>query len=423
MAVAVLLGVACTRENNSRKKHSVAVAADQVTAVSAVLKGKAILGSSAADVKIGVQYSGSADFLSSNTRTIEVSVADADNYSAVLTGLVPSTTYYYRGFIIQGDSDTYSETGSFTTKELSSFLKTLDAVDVEDKSAVLKAMLIMTDVNYTSLVYGFRWGTSSASQTSNLNGGGIADFSFSSTATGLSQESQYWYKAYVTIDGNTFFGELKSFKTGKSPVVPSAIDLGIVVGGKKVKWGLFNFGATKVGEYGDYFAWGETATKSNFTWSNYKYGYSSSGPFFKYNTKSNFGAVDNKTVLDTGASGDDVASKKFGGKWRMPTDAEWTALRNNCTWTWTSNYNGTGVAGIVVQSNVSGYTSKSIFLPAAGYRAFSGPYDAGKEGYYWSSSLVSSTPGYAYTIHFGNASASESDDERCKGFSIRPVTE
>ena len=38
------------------------------------------------------------------------------------------------------------------------------------------------------------------------------------------------------------------------------IDIGTVVNGKVVKWGSFNLGASKVGEYSDYFAWGETFT-------------------------------------------------------------------------------------------------------------------------------------------------------------------
>ena len=48
---------------------------------------------------------------------------------------------------------------------------------------------------------------------------------------------------------------------------------------------------------------------------------------------------DNKTVLEFE---DDAARANWGGKWRTPTDAEWTWLRNNCTWTWTNDYLGDG---------------------------------------------------------------------------------
>ena len=35
-------------------------------------------------------------------------------------------------------------------------------------------------------------------------------------------------------------------------------------------------------DYGDYYAWGETKTKSDYSWSTYKFGTSKSGPFSKY---------------------------------------------------------------------------------------------------------------------------------------------
>ena len=94
-------------------------------------------------------------------------------------------------------------------------------------------------------------------------------------------------------------------------------------------------------------------------WTAYKWYNGSSSSFTKYNTKSIWGKVDNKTVLDPK---DDVAHVKLGGSWRMPTDAEWMELKNNCTWTWTTQ---NGINGYKVTSNKNG---ASIFLPAAGYR-------------------------------------------------------
>ena len=61
-----------------------------------------------------------------------------------------------------------------------------------------------------------------------------------------------------------------------------------------------NVGATKPEDYGDYFAWGETEPKSDYGWAAYKFelGTDYNGPFSKYVTKSSYGTVDNKTVLD-----------------------------------------------------------------------------------------------------------------------------
>ena len=136
------------------------------------------------------------------------------------------------------------------------------------------------------------------------------------------------------------------------------VDLGL-----SVKWATCNVGASKPEEYGDYFAWGETQPKNTYDWSTYKWCNGSYDTQTKYCTKSSYGTVDNKTQLELS---DDAARANWGGSWRMPTDAEMTELREQCTWTWTTQ---NGVYGYKVTSKKSGYTNKSIFLPAAGYRS------------------------------------------------------
>lgn len=209
-------------------------------------------------------------------------------------------------------------------------------------------------------------------------------------------------------------------------VVPSsAVDLGIVMTREdgttyKLYWAKSNLSesglCTNPEDYGDYYAWGETETKENYSWSTYKFCTSSSGPFSKYCTNSPYGTVDNKTVLDPA---DDVASVKLGGKWRMPTDAEWTELRTKCTWTWTTNYNGTGVSGQIVTAT----NGNSIFLPAAGDRYDTPRGYACFDGNYWSSSLYTVSPYDARGVYFGSDFASMGSDYRCIGRSVRPVSE
>lgn len=193
---------------------------------------------------------------------------------------------------------------------------------------------------------------------------------------------------------------------------PDAIDLGL-----SVKWASFNIGASAPEEYGEYYAWGETEPKEYYRWISYKFGTSFSGPFSKYNTSSSYGPIDNKTVLEPE---DDVAHVKLGGKWRMPTDEEWTELRKKCTWTWTTNYNGTGVKGRIVTAS----NGNSIFLPAAGMRYETKRYGAGSEGYYWSSSLGGGR--YAWRVNFNSGHGNDVVrviEERYLGQSVRPVTE
>jgi len=199
------------------------------------------------------------------------------------------------------------------------------------------------------------------------------------------------------------------------------VDLGLPSG---TKWATCNVGATKPEEYGNYYAWGETSPKTTYDWNTYKWAtatWDATYEFWeletltKYNTDSDYGTVDNKTVLDLE---DDAARANWGGAWRMPTDAEWTELRDNCTWTWTDDYNGTGVAGRIVTSKIN---SNSIFLPAAGCRDFDGLNDAGVYGCYWSSSLDTDNPDRAWVVYFDSDYVNNNSSIRDYGQSVRPV--
>ena len=188
-----------------------------------------------------------------------------------------------------------------------------------------------------------------------------------------------------------------------------AVDLGLPSG---LKWGSVNLGAEKLEDYGDYYAWGEVETKAIYSWSNYKWGNSPTN-FTKYNTDSSRGSVDNKTDLE---SEDDAAHVKLGGSWRMPTDAEWTELKTECTWTWTTQ---NGVNGRLV----TGKNGNSIFLPAAGFRRDTNLDNVGLDGFYWSSSLNTDSPGLAWYVYFGSGNVFRTDYYRYLGQSVRPVTE
>ena len=189
------------------------------------------------------------------------------------------------------------------------------------------------------------------------------------------------------------------------------VDLGL-----SVKWATCNVGATKPEEYGDYFAWGETQPKDYYSWSTYKWCNGSYDTQTKYCTKSGYGTVDNKTTLE---AADDAARANWGGSWRMPTRNELIELLNQCTWTWTTQ---NGVYGYKVTSKKSGYTNKSIFLPAAGRCIDSSLDAAGIYGDYWSSTLSNENPfNCAYVLHFYTGTVVTGMLGRCLGSSVRPV--
>ena len=206
--------------------------------------------------------------------------------------------------------------------------------------------------------------------------------------------------------------------------VPEAVDLGLPSG---LKWASFNLGATRPDEYGDYYAWGETepcyssldpltwkpGKEDGYWWPSYNWSIDSYFTLTKYCTNPSYGHndfTDGKTVLD---SEDDAARVNLGGDWRMPTDAEWTELREKCTWTWTS---WDGVNG----REVTGPNGKSIFLPAAGWWIGTDHY-AATSGGYRSLSLDTDSPYYSWSIIFDYEDVRREGGNRCNGQSVRPV--
>ena len=98
------------------------------------------------------------------------------------------------------------------------------------------------------------------------------------------------------------------------------------------------------------------------------------------------GSAFDYTTLQTA---DDAVAQSWGGTCRMPTKAEWQELIANCTAEWQTE----GTPGVKFTSNVSGYTTKSFFLPATGY--YNGTNNVGTNIYacYWSSSLYADNQG------------------------------
>ena len=190
--------------------------------------------------------------------------------------------------------------------------------------------------------------------------------------------------------------------------ITNAVDLGLPSG---TLWADRNVGAATPEAYGDYFAWGETESKDYYYWSTYKWGESPN--LTKYCTKSYSGTVDGKSTLDLE---DDAAYVNMGSEWRMPTYVELQELYDNCSWSWTTL---NGVCGHKLTSNHNG---NSIFLPAAGYRAFDSLLYAGSRGSYWTSSLNESKPSGVYVFDLCSDHYDWNDfGGRCYGCSVRAI--
>ena len=169
------------------------------------------------------------------------------------------------------------------------------------------------------------------------------------------------------------------------------VDLGLPSG---TLWATCNVGASAPEEYGDYFAWGETAPKDDYHWNNYKWCKGSYDTMTKYCTQDDYSYgyndfTDGKTELDPE---DDAAYVNWGPQWRMPSMEQQLELVEKCNRTWTSR---NGVDGCLF----TGPNGNTIFLPAGVYfwsrtlypnfscvafclsfDSYSGPVDA---GHYW----------------------------------------
>jgi hypothetical protein len=216
----------------------------------------------------------------------------------------------------------------------------------------------------------------------------------------------YPNEASVIVSKNlTLYAQWEGFASGHEWV-----DLGLPSG---IKWATCNVGANSPEEYGDYFAWGETESKSSYSWSNYRWCFSGNSRRLEKYTVSpdNASVLDNKMVLEFS---DDAARVNWGGKWRMPTKKEIEELFSNCN---VERIIQNGVFGLRFISKING---NKIFLPAAGFHNDYALKSVGTWGYYWSSSL-NAYDNSAYYLYFHSDNINYGNINRCTGRSVRPV--
>ena len=172
------------------------------------------------------------------------------------------------------------------------------------------------------------------------------------------------------------------------------VDLGL-----SVYWATCNVGASSPEEYGIYYAWGETSTKSKYSYSNCK--------------------TYERSMSDIGGNSSyDAARANWGGSWRLPTRAEFDELINNCDHEWVTL---NGIEGMRFTSKRNG---NSIFFPAAGWRGGISTYGAGELGDYWSSTPYESDTHFAYGLYFDAGGGAGTDwNNRYDGHTVRPVLE
>lgn len=174
------------------------------------------------------------------------------------------------------------------------------------------------------------------------------------------------------------------------------VDLGLPSG---TKWATCNIGASSPSDYGDYFAWGGTTTKTEYTYESCK------------TWKKNLGDISGNPQYD-------VVRTQWGGRWRLPSKTECEELKDKCTWTWTTQGGHKGY-------KATGPNGKSIFFAQAGWLSGTSLCKEREYGLYWSSTPDESDTRFAYHLHFNNLDHSRPIDVfqgiRSYGFLVRPV--
>ena len=194
------------------------------------------------------------------------------------------------------------------------------------------------------------------------------------------------------------------------------VDMGLPSG---TLWATCNIGATSSTDFGDYFAWGETEPKEEYTDENYKFfeGYKEIPGVAYYMLCTNIGENICGTVYD-------AARVKWGGRWRLPTFEEVGELVRLCWNKWEE------VDGIWGRRFHYGANENTLFLPAAGYAAtYQGTTYRNQnwKGYCWTGTLhrAEGDPddhiSEAKEIDYDSGSVGRSSSMRTIGLPIRPV--
>ena len=274
---------------------------------------------------------------------------------------------------------------------------TSEPTNINGTSAVAGGTVTIGEGNHV-FVRGVCWGTE---EMPTVDGSHTSDDAVAGSQTvtlvGLNPVTTYYVRAYAVTDYGLAYGEEQSFTTESHDYVNLGLPSGTL-------WATCNVGADTSEGYGDYFAWGETQPKENYSWNTYQF-FDGTTILTKYDTD---GLV---TLLPE----DDAATANWGTDWCMPADWQLRELYLNTTVTWTTQ---NGVNGQLFTAS----NGNSIFLPAAGYRYGSSLLDVGSYGDYWSSSRNTDTPRYAWYLWFdSDYKIMYSDSQRRCGLSVRPV--
>lgn len=190
---------------------------------------------------------------------------------------------------------------------------------------------------YDATKNSFAEGNSTASGQNSHAEGGLTEASgidAHSEGYGTIADENYSHaEGYLTVAQNE-----AEHAEGKYNVSHKVSPIEFVDMGVSVLWAKCNLGAAVETDPGDLYAWGEITPKTEFSWSNYRFG--TQYALTKYNSTDN---------LITLQAEDDAATVSYGNGWRMSSESELVELWNNCSAVWDSN-------GVTLTSRINGNT-------------------------------------------------------------------
>ena len=285
-----------------------------------------------------------------------------------------------QSLVIDNGSDSISEVNRYmghSVRPVSNQPIQVTTGEVTDKTAttvIIRGSVRGTKNAKTNVQMGIM--ISRTSPPSSSNGKAIAvsktdDGTFSTLVLSLTDSTDYYYRAFLCVDGKYYYGSISSFTTPAYKAAGELVDLGL-----SVKWASCNVGATSPEQQGKTCAWADPA------WS---------------------GTTDATAPINISASPYDMARAKWGGKWRIPMDIEIKELIDSCTWTWMTFKGATGY-------KVTGPNGNSIFLPAS-----SG------NNYYWSGTRTRAGGNYAFSLDIYSSGHEYTVSKTANQFTVRPV--
>ena len=211
LAILALIFVGCDNENDDpvvADPEAVTQDVIDLGMYSVTMSGSLVLSDiKKEEIAFGFEYSTDNSFSGPATKKVKCPLYDADfAFKIPLTNLPMGTEFFYRAYVTYKDVTYYGEIKSFTTVGVEVITGDIDP----DNFTVTSSAGMGNDAKSVrfGICYGPTKNVTIDNNTIGLNEAG-EDGSYTLTITPIPYGTVY-YRAYVTIDGTTFYGEEKS---------------------------------------------------------------------------------------------------------------------------------------------------------------------------------------------------------------------